>query len=105
MEGALFTKGIRAIKVNVNPPSLATVTESDQDVTVPGVQVGDLILGITPSAPTNPGYYARRVAVQAANTVRISWRNESTGTVDPGALDITFLFLPLGGRALRGKPR
>jgi hypothetical protein len=104
MQGALITSGVRAATVNVNPPSLATTVEGNSDVTVTGIRTGDVIVAVTPNAPTDARYFARRIAVQADDTVRITWANESTGTVDPAAFDMTFVWIPLASAGAVGYP-
>jgi phosphoribosylaminoimidazole (AIR) synthetase len=103
MEGALISSGLRAVKVSVNPPSIATVAEADLAVTVTGIQTTDVLVAVSPSGPSNAGYYVRRAVVSAADTVTVTFRNESTGTVDPAALDMTFVFIPNNG-AVAGYP-
>lgn len=103
MEGAFITSGLRAAVVNVDPSSVNTLTETDQAVTVPGIQVGDILLYVGP-LPADDRYYLRRAAVTAADTVTLSWTNETAGTVNPTAVDLTFVWIPLGSAALRGYP-
>jgi hypothetical protein len=102
--GALITTGIRAVSVTVDPPSIVTVSESDQAVTVPGIKSGDLVVAVSPGSVSNAGYYIRRAVVSADDTVTITWRNESTGTVDPASLTLTFLFIPLPASGLVAYP-
>ncbi len=103
MEGAFVSTGLRIVVVNVNPPSLATLTEGDSVVTVTGIRTGDVILAVSPEV-ADDRYYLKRAAVTADNQVTLSWTNETAGTVDPAALDLTFVFLPLGSVAKVGFP-
>jgi hypothetical protein len=63
-----------------NPPSLADGVGTTTTVTVPGVQLGDYVLGVAFSLDlqgiTVTGY------VSAANTVSVRFQNESAGTLD-----------------------
>ena len=68
------------VKATLNAGSLADGAGETDDITVPGVALGDMVLGASLGADlvglTVTGY------VSAANTVKFRIQNESTATVD-----------------------
>jgi hypothetical protein len=90
---ANVTYGLRVATVSVNPPSLATITEGSVAVTVPGVKSDDVLIAVSPFGVAEDRYILKRAAITAADTVTLEFVNESTGTVDPAALNLTFVWL------------
>ena len=68
------------VKATLNAGSLADGAGETDDITVPGVALGDMVLGASLGVDlvglTVTGY------VSAANTVKFRIQNESTATVD-----------------------
>ena len=85
--------GLRIATVNVNPPSLATTVEGAVAVTVPGVKSDDILVGVSPFGVAEDRYLLKRAAITGNDTVTLEFVNESAGTLDPAALDITFVWL------------
>jgi len=90
---ATITYGFKVATVNVNPPSLATIVEGSNVVTVPGVRANDILLSVSPWGVAEDRYILKRAAITAADTVTLEWVNESIATIDPAALDMTFVWL------------
>lgn len=69
-----------AVKATLNPASLADGVGETDDVTVPGVALGDMVIGASLGVDlvgiTVTGY------VSAADTVKFRIQNESGSTVD-----------------------
>ena len=59
--------------------TLASDAADDDAVTVPGAQVGDLVIGAAPVSATNEGVLAGG-QVSAANTVQLGIRNAGPAT-------------------------
>jgi hypothetical protein len=77
-------KSIMAVQVVFDPASVATATTAEQDVTVPGVAVGDIVLCVNkPSLTTGVGIVNARV--KAANTVSLQFVNPTAGAVNPSS--------------------
>lgn len=90
---ATVTYGLRVATVNVNPPSLATVTEGSNAVTVTGVKSDDILVSVSPWGVADDRYILKRAAITAADTVTLEWANEAGVTADPAALDMTFVWM------------
>ncbi|NCC41539.1 MAG: hypothetical protein EOM21_19395 [Gammaproteobacteria bacterium] len=81
-------KGVYVVKISFTPAEVATITTAEQDVTVPGVNVGD---AVTVSPPGHEaGVVAAAARVTAANTVGITFVNPTAGGVTPTAGDYIF---------------
>jgi hypothetical protein len=69
-----------AVTATLNPGSLADGVGETDDITIPGVALGDMVIGASLGVDlvgiTVTGY------VSAANTVKFRIQNESTATVD-----------------------
>lgn len=69
-----------AVTATLNPGSLADGAGETDDITIPGVALGDMVIGASLGVDlvgiTVTGY------VSAANTVKFRIQNESTATVD-----------------------
>ena len=90
---ALITYGVRIATVSVDPPSLATATEGAVVVTVPDVRSDDILLAVSPFGVAEDRYILKRAAVTGANAITLEFVNESAGTIDPAALNMTFVTL------------
>lgn len=74
--------------VSVDPASQGGAAFFDEDVTITGVKVGDLIF-LQPPETLEDELRLVGAAVQAADTVRI--RLEATGVIDGAALEWAYL--------------
>lgn len=79
-----------AVSVTWDPAAVATATTAEQNVTVTGVQVGDIVLAY--NKPTNTaGAMPVNARVSAANTVSVSFVNPTAGSVNPASETWTFV--------------
>lgn len=80
-----------AISVTWDPAAVATITTAEQNVTVQGLQVGDLVIW---QKPTNTaGAMPVNARVSAANTLSVSFVNPTAGSVNPASEAWTFVIL------------
>jgi hypothetical protein len=84
------TFAICAVVVNFNPASVAAATVAAQNVTVPGVLPGDIVVVVPPST-LNAGLGIAGALVTAADTVSVRFVNATAGALDPAAADYVFL--------------
>lgn len=90
---------MRAVQVTFDPASVATITTAEQDITVPGVKVGDIVMAVNkPSLTAGLGIVNARV--KAANTVSLQFVNPTAGGVDAGSETYTLVI----GRPESGPP-
>lgn len=76
--------GIFAFTTVFDPASVATITTAEQDITVKGVKVGDIVLAI--SKPTlTAGLGISNTRVKAADTISVQFVNPTAGGVDAGS--------------------
>jgi hypothetical protein len=79
-----------AVSVTWDPAAVATITTAEQTVTVPGVQLGDIV--VTWNKPTNTtGAMPVNCRVSAANTIAVSFVNPTAGSVNPASEAWTFV--------------
>jgi hypothetical protein len=79
-----------AFSVTFDPASVSSATSAEQDITVQGVKVGDIVLAVNkPSATAGVGIVNARV--KAANTVSLTYMNATAGAVDPASEVYTFI--------------
>lgn len=75
---------IYAFTATLDPAAVATITTAEQTFTVPGLQVGDIVISI--NKPTNTvGVGIVNARVSAANTLAISFVNPTAGSVNPAS--------------------
>lgn len=75
---------ISVVQVTFNPAAVGAATTAEQDITVTGVQVGDMVLGINkPTVTAGVGIAGARV--KSANTISVTYVNASAGSVDPAS--------------------
>lgn len=73
---------MRAVQVSFDPAAVSTITTAEQDITVPGVMLGDIVLAVNkPSLTAGVGICNARV--KAANTVSVQFVNPTAGSVNP----------------------
>jgi hypothetical protein len=66
-----------------DPAAIATITTAEQDVTVTGVKVGDVVLAVNkPSLTAGVGICNTRV--KAADTISVQFVNPTAGAIDAG---------------------
>jgi uncharacterized protein (DUF697 family) len=88
-----FLGVIGPVPVSATIPSTAAGALTHVEVTVPGVQVGDIVLGIVPAVTPTVGTVIDG-SVTAANTVTVQTSCATGGTTyTPGAQVLTFLLL------------
>jgi hypothetical protein len=75
-------KGIARGSANFDPPSTASGGTYAGTITVPGAVIGASVF-VSPSGAAPAGWAVVQCAVTAADTVSVTWRNYSAGTVDP----------------------
>jgi hypothetical protein len=73
-----------AVSVTWDPAAVATITTAEQNVTVPGVQVGDIVMAWNKPSNTT-GAMPVNCRVSAANTVSVSFVNPTAGSVNPAS--------------------
>lgn len=69
-----------AVSATLDSASIATTATATDTVTVPGVALGDIVLGF--SVGVSEAGLVRRAYVSAANTVTIVTYNPTAGSVD-----------------------
>jgi len=87
-----ITLAAKAVQVSVTVPSTAAAAAGDVTVTVPGVQLGDIVHGAAVGSAI-PAKVLVTFAVTAANTVTVNVWNESGATFNPGAVLYNFVVL------------
>lgn len=87
-----FTYDIHAVTISVDPPSLASNITTIQNVTVPGVKVGDLILEVE-TTTFDDEYMLVDFKVTAADQVTLKYYRGKVGTYDPPAENMTIIYL------------
>jgi hypothetical protein len=93
-ESLVLTAGIGSFdtySVAVDLPSVAAGVSDTVQVTVTGVALGDLVLGVVPTTALTAGYHVLGAFVSGADTVQVFVRNDSGGTVDPASQTFTFI--------------
>lgn len=70
------------VDVTFDPASVATVTTSEQAVTVPGVLATDICCAVIPPATLNAGLGVVGWRVSAANQVTVRIMNTTAGALD-----------------------
>lgn len=70
------------VDVTFDPASVATVTSSEQDVTVTGVLATDVCLAVIPPVALNAGLLVGFGRVKSANTVTVRLLNTTAGALD-----------------------
>lgn len=78
-------------QVVFNPASISAATTAEQDITVSGVQVGDMAILSKPTLTA--GVTIGNVRVKAANTISVQFVNATASPVDPASETYTFLII------------
>jgi hypothetical protein len=74
-----------ALGPTLTPVGVATVTTAEQTFTVPGLNVGDLVVTVNRPNNTPAGVGITNARVSAANTLALTFVNPTAGSVTPGA--------------------
>jgi hypothetical protein len=82
------------VTCTLNTASIATTATDTDTVTVPGVALGDMVIGM--SIGVSEAGLVRRAYVSAANTVTIVSYNPTAGSVDLASTTLTLII----GRAV-----
>ena len=73
-----------AVQVTFDPSAVSTITTAEQDVTVTGVKVGDIVMAVNkPSLTAGVGICNARV--KAADTISLQFVNPTAGSVNPAS--------------------
>ena len=80
------------VAVSLTPASVAAATCAYQNLTVPGVAMGDNVLAVTDPIANSVALTSARVA--AANTLSLQFTNPTAGALTPTAGVYTFLVIP-----------
>ena len=75
---------------NINLASVGANAVASTNVTIPGVQAGDLVLVATDGALL---HVTLKAAATAADTVVLSYGNPTAAPIDPAATNFTFVVL------------
>jgi hypothetical protein len=80
--------GLPVVRSVVSPTwtAVATITTSEQTMTVPGVDVGDFVAVVKPTHQTGLGVVNARVS--AKNTVAVTFMNPTAGSLTPTAAEV-----------------
>lgn len=76
-------RGLSVATVTFNPASVAANTTAEQDMTVPGVAVGDVVYVVKPTLSAGLGIVNCRA--KSANTVAITFSNNTGSPIDAGS--------------------
>ena len=76
-------RGMYLLSLSINPASVATITTAEQDFTLNGVKVGDMVYVSKPSLDAGLGIANARV--KSADTISITFVNPTAGGVDAAA--------------------
>jgi hypothetical protein len=79
------------VQLSLTPAAVATIVAPYQNVTIPGVRVGDLVIPMGNPISNNVALVAARVA--SANTVALQFVNPTAGSLTPTAGTYSFLVL------------
>lgn len=75
-------KKLRRYSVTFDAAEVATVVAAEQDVTVPGVAAGDVVIGFQPPA-MGVAVLCGGARVKAANTIAVTFCNPTAGALNP----------------------
>ena len=79
------------VQLSLTPASVATIVAPYQNVTIPGVRVGDIVVPLGNPITNNVALVAARVA--SADTVALQFVNPTAGSLTPTAGTYSFLVL------------
>lgn len=80
-------KNVKVLDATLSPAAVATATSAEQSFTVAGLGVNDIVLTVVkPTAQAGIGIVGFRIS--AADTLRITFNNHSTGSITPTASEV-----------------
>lgn len=80
-----------AVGVTYDPANITgTATTTEQDITVPGVKVGDIVMCVNKPTHTT-GVTIGSYRVKAADTISIQWVNPTAGALNPASETYTIV--------------
>lgn len=79
------------VQIAFDVTSVAVNTTAERTMTVPGVKLGDICFVNKPSL--NAGLGICNVRVSAADTLAITYNNNTAGAIDPGSETYTVLVI------------
>lgn len=82
---------IGVITQSIDVASVAANTTAEQTFTVPGLAVGDFVIVNKPSASAGLGICNARVS--AANTLAITFNNNTASPIDPAAESYKIMYI------------
>lgn len=84
--------GVPVIRPTISPTwtAVATISTSEQTMTVPGVEVGDFVAVSKPTSQT--GLLVGSARVSAKNTVAVTFANPTAGGITPTAAEVYLVF-------------
>lgn len=96
------TAGSYVIKATLSPALVAINTTAEQTFTVNGLKTGDFVQVNKPTAQAGLGIVGARVS--AANTLAITFSNNTAGTITPTASEVYVINVtrPAGNIAATG---
>ncbi len=95
--------GLYVASLTLNPASVATITCAEQDFTVPGVLVSDVILSFAMTTAT-AGLGVAGYRVKSANTISVTFVNPTAGAIDAAAVTCKLVIARLDSDAVGGLP-
>lgn len=81
--GSTDIKGLGRLSLTASPVAVAANTSAEQTFTVAGLAVGDVVFVNKPTAQAGLGIVGARVS--AANTLAITFANNTAGAITPTA--------------------
>lgn len=87
-DGSDYFEHIKTYSVTFDAANVTANTVSNQDVTLTGVETGDVVLGLQTSAALSAGLALTGARVKAANTVTVTIVNPTAGAVNNGAITL-----------------
>lgn len=86
-------RALYVVQVTFDPANITgTATTTEQDITVSGVAVQDIVLNVSKPSST-AGVTIGNVRVKAADTVSIQWVNPTAGAVNPASETYTIVMV------------
>jgi hypothetical protein len=90
----LMVKGIRSGSITVDPANLTAQTSAETQVTLQGIESGDVIMLNVP-ASLEAGLAFSGVRVSAANTIQVRLSNVTAGAIDGASRSWSYLYFDL----------
>jgi hypothetical protein len=85
------TDKLKIISATLSPVAVAINTTAEQTFTVPGLAVGDFVSISKPTAQAGLGIVGARVS--AANTLAITFSNNTAGSITPTASQVYLIMV------------